>query len=113
MKRLGSEPTDEELHRARIRGKRARYAAELAAGVASRSPESFIKKAKAFQDIAGAHQDAVVAEEKLRVLAACGDGTAFAAGRLVERERERKRLARLELPRAWSRLHRAGKRTWR
>jgi hypothetical protein len=54
----------------------------------------------------------VVAEEKLRVLAH-GDGAAFAAGRLVERERERKRLARLELPRAWSRLHRAGKRIWR
>ena len=112
MKRLGAEPTDEELHRARIRGKRARYAAELAAEVAPRSPESFIEKAKAFQDVVGVHQDAVVAEEKLRVLAH-GDGAAFAAGRLVERERERKRLARLELPSAWSRLHRAGKRTWR
>ena len=108
MKHLGAEPTDEELHRARIRGKRARYAAE----VAPRSPKSFIEKAKAFQDAVGVHQDAVVAEEKLRVLAH-GDGAAFAAGRLVERERARKRLARLELPRAWSRLHRAGKRTWR
>ena len=108
----GAEPTDEELHRARIRGKRARYAAELAAEVAPRSPESFIEKAKAFQDVVGVHQDAVVAEENLCVLAH-GDGAAFAAGRLVERERERKRLARLELPSAWSRLHRAGKRTWR
>jgi CHAD domain-containing protein len=112
MKKLGSEPADEELHRARIRGKRARYAAELAAPVSARSPKSFIKKAKEFQDVVGAHQDAVVAEEKLRALAA-SDGTAFAAGRLVERERERKRLARLELPRAWSRLHRAGKKVWR
>jgi CHAD domain-containing protein len=112
MKSLGSEPTDEELHRARIRGKRARYAAELAAPLAARSPKSFIKKAKEFQDVVGAHQDAVVAEEKLRVLAA-SDGPAFAAGRLVERERERKRLARLELPGAWSRLHRAGKKVWR
>jgi len=112
MKRLGSEPTDEELHRARISGKRARYAAELAAEVAPRSPESFIEKAKDFQDVVGVHQDAVVAEEKLRVLAH-GDGAAFAAGRLAERERERKRRARLELPRAWDRLRRAGKRTWR
>ena len=62
MKRLGSEPTDEELHHARIRGKRAR-AAELAAEVAPRPPESFIEKAKAFQDVVGVHQDAVVAEE--------------------------------------------------
>jgi CHAD domain-containing protein len=112
MKRLGSEPTDEELHHARIRGKRARYAAELAAPLAARSPKSFIEKAKAFQDVVGTHQDAVVAEEKLRVLAS-GDGAAFAAGRLFERERERKRLARVELPRVWSRLQRAGKRTWR
>jgi CHAD domain-containing protein len=112
MKKLGSEPADEELHRARIRGKRARYAAELAAPLAARSSKSFIEKAKEFQDVVGAHQDAVVAEEKLRALAA-SDGAAFAAGRLVERERERKRLARRELPRAWSRLERAGKKVWR
>ena len=37
------------------------------------------------QDVIGEHQDAVVAEERLRAVATAG--TAVAAGRLIERER--------------------------
>jgi CHAD domain-containing protein len=114
VKSLGRNPSDEELHRARIRGKRARYAAELAAPFARLSPDSFLMAAKAFQDVLGEHQDAVVLEERLRTLAAGSNGeTSFAAGRLVEQERERRQAARAEVPRAWKRLERAGKRAWR
>ncbi len=68
-----------------------------------------VQRAKVFQDVLGAHQDAIVAEARLRELLADlpSAGAAFAAGRLVERERERRRDARAELPRAWRKLDRA------
>jgi len=76
--------------------KRARYASELA------GEDTVVDRAKDVQDVLGEHHDAVVAEEKLRALA---DGeSGLAAGRLVERERERRRRARDEYPRAWKRL---------
>jgi len=99
-------PTDEELHRLRIRGKRARYAAELAGG---KRPPEVVERAKAFQDVLGAHQDAVVAEERLR--AAAGGDADLAIGRLVERERARRATARADWPRVWKRLRAAGRRT--
>ena len=94
--RLGPDATDEELHRARILGKRARYTAELAEPEVGKPARKFVEQAKAFQDVLGAHQDAIVAEARLRGLLADspGSGAAFAAGRLVERERRRRpRLA--------------------
>jgi CHAD domain-containing protein len=114
MRTLGKEPTDDELHRVRILGKRARYAAELAGQLKPKPSAEFVKRAKAFQDVIGEHQDAAVAEDKLRALTA--DATAaeaFAAGRLVERERDRRSAARAKIPRAWKDLERAGLRTWR
>ncbi|MGB2874328.1 MAG: CHAD domain-containing protein, partial [Gaiellaceae bacterium] len=89
--RLGPDSTDEELHRARILGKRARYAAELAEPEIGKAAGRVVARAKALQDVLGAHQDAIVAEARLRGLLADapGSGAAFAAGRLVERERER------------------------
>jgi CHAD domain-containing protein len=114
MRTLGKEPTDDELHRVRILGKRARYAAELAGPLKPKPSAEFVKRAKAFQDVIGEHQDAVVAEDKLRALTADADAAeAFAAGRLVERERERRSAARGKVPRAWKDLERAGLRTWR
>jgi CHAD domain-containing protein len=114
MRKLGPEPTDELIHRARIKGKRARYAAELVAAGDGKRTSRFVKRAKRFQDVAGAHQDAVVAERRLRELAGSGSGptAAFVAGRLAERERERRRVARDELPGVWKDLDRAGKKTW-
>jgi CHAD domain-containing protein len=114
MQELGPEPTDELIHRARIRGKRARYAAELVAAGDGKRTARFVKRAKRFQDVAGAHQDAVVAERRLRELAGPGSGptAAFVAGRLAERECERRRDARAELPSAWKDLDRAGKKAW-
>lgn len=103
---LPQDPADEELHEARIRVKRARYAAE-AAGVGG----SFVKRAKELQEALGEHQDAVVAEASVRELLARVRGTgrtAFAAGRLVERQRIRREHARRAWPAAWKRLRKAG-----
>jgi CHAD domain-containing protein len=112
--RLGPDSTDEELHRARILGKRARYSAELAEPEVGKPARKFVERAKAFQDVLGTHQDAIVAEARLRGLLADspGSGAAFAAGRLVERERSRRREARAALPEAWRELERAAEGAW-
>ena len=81
--RLGAEPADDELHDTRIRVKRARYAAELA------GLDAYVRVAKTLQDVLGEHQDSVVAEERLRRVAASHPDAAIAAGRLVDRERRR------------------------
>jgi CHAD domain-containing protein len=113
-RRIHSSSSDEELHALRIRGKRARYAAELAATAVGKRARKFLKAAKSFQDVVGEHQDAVVAEEHLRRLQARGGReAAFVAGRLVERQRDRRRQARHRLAGAWKRLDRAGTRAWR
>ena len=55
---LPSDPTDAELHGIRIKAKRARYAAELAETVVGNAATKFIRRAKAFQEYSGVHQDA-------------------------------------------------------
>jgi CHAD domain-containing protein len=112
--KLDADSTDDELHRARILGKRARYAAELAEPEAGERARRVVACAKTFQDVLGAHQDAIVAEARLRGLLAqqAGSGAAFAAGRLVERERARRLEARAELPKAWQALEREAQRAW-
>ncbi|HSD01295.1 MAG TPA: CYTH and CHAD domain-containing protein [Gaiellales bacterium] len=97
--RAGREPDNAAMHKLRIAGKRVRYAAELAALPGDRKGQAFIRAAKDLQDVLGAHQDAVVAEERIRALAVgAGSGVALVAGRLVEQEVRRRADARSELP---------------
>jgi CHAD domain-containing protein len=114
MRNLPPEPSPEELHRARIKAKRARYAAELAERAVGKKASRFVRKAKRFQDVAGEHQDALVAEERIRALLGSvrGARVAFAGGLLVERERARRDAARAAVPAAWRTLERAGARAW-
>ena len=89
VEQLGKQPADHELHRLRIKLKRARYASELAAP--GKQGKRFLDDAKDVQTLLGEHQDAVVAETKLRELVAGLDSAAaFVAGRLVERQRLRR-----------------------
>ncbi len=94
-RRLAREPEDDELHALRVRAKRARYAAELVGG---RRAAVYIEALKHLQDVIGDHQDAVVAEQRLRKIARAT--TAVAAGRLIERERARRSEARAAYPEA-------------
>jgi CHAD domain-containing protein len=106
VNRLGNDPADQELHRVRKTAKRARYAAETLDG-----ESRFVSRAKDVQDVLGEHQDAVVAEERIRELVARVRGTgrtALAAGRLIERQQSRRAAARAAWPKAWKRLRRAG-----
>lgn len=98
---LPDEPPDEALHDVRLRAKRARYAAELAGRA------EYVRAAKQLQDVLGVHQDAVVAQERLRALAQADPAAAVAAGRLVERERARAAQARREWGSAWKALRKA------
>jgi len=99
VRKLPEEPADEELHAVRKKGKRARYAAELA------GRKKLVKRAKRLQDVLGEHQDAVVAAKRLRELAAeSTPALALVAGRLVEREEDRRAEARKAWPQAWQKL---------
>ena len=113
-RKLGPKASAEEVHRARILAKRARYAAELATPLAGKRARRFVKAARQFQDVVGAHQDAVVAADRIHgvIERTKSVESAFAAGRLVERTTARQRKARRELPRAWKRLERRGRKAW-
>jgi CHAD domain-containing protein len=102
VRAAGDDPADDVLHDLRKRGKRARYAYELAGA------DAVVKRAKAFQDVLGEHQDSTVAEERLRTLSHdAPPDQALAAGRLVERERELRARARASWRAVWRRLERA------
>jgi len=94
----------------RIRVKRARYAADLAAHELGDLGAAFVERAKAAQDVLGAHQDATVGIEQVRSWADDRADRHDVAARLVEREEARKAAARVAWPTAWEKLDRAARR---
>jgi CHAD domain-containing protein len=108
---LGDDAADEELHMARIRTKRARYAAEAIAPVFGRRARAFAKAAAALQDVLGEHQDAVVAQAWLRE-AAAGRREAFVAGEIAALERVAAAEARARWRPTWNALSRKRLRFW-
>ena len=114
VKALPAEPADEELHAVRVKVKRARYAAELAEEVMGRPAARFVDRAKKVQDILGEHQDAVMAESRIR---ACLRGVrsrpaTWLRDRLIERQRARREKARKAFWKRWPRLKRRGRKAW-
>lgn len=109
VEQLGRNPDDAAVHRLRIKLKRARYAAELS-GSDGQKAARFLARARAVQDLLGRHQDAVVAERRLRELAIVDSSTAaaFVAGRIAERQRRRRRRIAKRLPKALGRLRASG-----
>jgi CHAD domain-containing protein len=114
LDRLGPDASDAELHRLRVRGKHARYAGELASAAVGKRAREFVARAEKVQDVLGEHQDAVVAEDRLRDLirATRDPGVAFVAGRLIERQRGRMADTRRRAPKALSKLRKAGRKAW-
>jgi len=93
---------NDQLHALRKRGKRVRYAHELSGN------DKVVKRAKELQDVLGEHQDSVVAEERLRALAADAPADqALAAGLLIAAEERRRAGARTDWRAAWKALDRA------
>jgi CHAD domain-containing protein len=103
---LGDEPSDENLHKARIRAKKARYSAELVGEPAAK----LVKALKGLQDALGEHQDAVVAEAMIRE--AGGGDMAFQAGEIAERQKARREQALAAIPGAWKQLEKQGRKAW-
>ena len=104
------------LHKRRVRVKRARYAAELAAMTdGSRKLRRYVRAAEDVQEVLGAHHDAVVARRRIRELARVSGraDVGLVAGRLIEREQSEIDDARKQLPAAWKRLRKRGDRVWR
>jgi CHAD domain-containing protein len=103
---LDKSSPDDELHAARIRVKRARYAAELSAHELGAAGERFVTAAKKLQDILGEHQDGVVAEEWLARFGEASSESEEVVALLVEREQKRRKKARRDWQGAWERLSR-------
>ncbi|GEL18572.1 CHAD domain-containing protein [Pseudonocardia asaccharolytica] len=94
-------PPDETLHALRILGKRLRYTAELTEPALGKPVTRLLKATAHLQEVLGDHQDACVAEERIRsLLDDLGEypdaHVVFVAGRLVERERTRAEAKRGE-----------------
>jgi CHAD domain-containing protein len=103
--RLGPSSPDTDLHEARIRVKRVRYAAEVLAPVAGKRARRFARRAEAMQGVLGEHQDAVMASAWLREQAAgTTSRVAFTAGELAAVEAHAKVAARARWSSAWDRL---------
>lgn len=110
---LGPDSADAELHEARIRVKRVRYAAEVLTPVFGKPARTFARRAETLQQVLGSHQDAVMAIAWLREQA--GGATprvAFTAGRLAGIEATVRDEARRAWPEAWADLRRKRLRFW-
>jgi CHAD domain-containing protein len=110
---LGPQSTDAELHEARIRAKRVRYAAEALVPVFGKPARRFARRAEALQQVLGSHQDAVMTIAWLRDQA--GGATprvAFTAGRLAGIEAAAREETRRAWPAAWDDLRRPRLRFW-
>jgi CHAD domain-containing protein len=105
VRALDKDASDKAVHRVRILGKRTRYAAELVGA------DDVVAAAKKFQDVVGAHQDALVLADLVRAAADRGGDprAALVAGRIIERQLSRRRKARKRLPKAWRALERAAR----
>jgi CHAD domain-containing protein len=114
VKRAGENPPDEVLHQLRIYGKRLRYTGELVQpALRGTSRGKVVKQLLTatvhLQDVLGEHQDACVAEQRIRELL---DGlgelpdahVVFVAGRLVEREHARAAEKRTHWRPAWEQV---------
>ena len=115
IRQAGHAPNNAKIHETRINTKRARYAAELAEPTVGKPATRFINKARVVQDVLGLHQDAIQAEAHIRefLKQATSARAAFVAGRMVERQRQRRERAREKMPRLLRGLLKRGEKAWR
>jgi CHAD domain-containing protein len=114
IRQAGDSPNNAKIHKTRIRTKRARYAAELAEPTVGKPATRFINKARAVQDVLGTHQDAIQAEAHVRAFLkqSTSARAAFVAGRMVERQRQRRERAGENMQRLLRGLLKRGEKAW-
>jgi CHAD domain-containing protein len=111
--RLTAGSADEELHEVRIRAKRARYAAEVAALVIGKPAQQLADEIARLQDVLGNHQDACGARDWLRRTSLELEPTAaFVAGELYAVQDAEAEQLRSEWAPAWRRASKGKYRTW-
>ena len=114
IRHAGDSPNNAKIHETRIRTKRARYAAELAELTVGKPATRFIKKSRVVQDVLGMHQDAIQAEAHIRTFLkqSTSARAAFVAGRMVERQRQRRERTGENMQRLLRRLLKRGEKAW-
>lgn len=104
---------DEELHQVRIRAKRCRYAAEVAAVAVGKPAKRLASAVADLQEVLGEHQDAVVAEAWLRTAVPdLSANEALVAGQLVAGQRAIAETTRRAWRPVWDRANRPKLRGW-
>lgn len=112
VERLDGTPTNRQLHQVRIGAKRLRYAAEAFEPVAGRPARSFMKRLQRLTALLGDEHDAVVNQQRLRVLAQQPE-LAFVAGELTALEGTVVSAARREWRAVWRKATAKRMRFWR
>jgi CHAD domain-containing protein len=106
---------DSEWHASRITAKKARYAAEAAAPVFGADAVAFGKQLSQITEILGDHQDAAIAIEQIKGLAA-EDGitpaAAFGLGALLSVEHDSVANTRTDFSNLWPKVSRRRWRRW-
>jgi CHAD domain-containing protein len=114
VRKAGGDPTDEQLHRLRIKAKRARYAADVAEPLVGDAAHDASKAIAALQDVLGDHHDCVVAERWLSTAShTATPAQCFALGQLVADQRAEARRLRREWRSAWKTAKRTGRSAWK
>jgi CHAD domain-containing protein len=114
IRRIGPSPNHAVLHAIRIKTKRARYAAELAVWSVGKPAVRFMKQARAVQDLLGNYQDSFTAETYIRAFLkqSASVRAGFVAGRMVERQRQRRDTIQSNLNASLRTLLKRGKKVW-
>ncbi len=114
VRKSGSDPSDERLHRIRIGAKQLRYAAEAATPVVGKAARRTAKAAEDLQTLLGEHHDAVTAESWLRERAEedVSPAGAFEAGRMTAEQQHLQRKLRHRWRRTWAPLALPKRRRW-
>jgi CHAD domain-containing protein len=113
VRKVGHHPSNEQLHRIRIRSKHLRYAAEAATPAMGKSARRTAKKAEHLQNILGKHHDAVAAESWLRHTALISTSLAsFVAGQFVADEQRKQKEYTQQWRSAWRELQGERATTW-
>lgn len=112
-RKVSSTSSDDALHEVRIRAKRARYAAEVAAIAVGKRARSLADALADVQELLGEHHDAGVAADWLRrASTGVAPATAFVAGQLVGRQEAEARRHLEAWPAVWEKTRKGKLTSW-
>lgn len=105
------DPSFEQLHQARIKAKRCRYACEAVEPACGKASQKLAKKIEKLQKVLGEYHDAVVLQQRLRAFQ--GDGQAlFVAGALSAMAAADAERDRSSWPAVWKKASKKKLRFW-